>query len=79
VSRPIVGRIRSFLGERAQIDVGSADGVKEGMKFLVFRGGKLLGRFIAEHVERHETQGHLQGIKERVKEGDTVYANPRYF
>ena len=79
IGEPLYGRVKSVSNNLAVISVGEDDGVSKGMKFLVFRGEKLLATFVADKVEPQETAGMLINVKTAIKGGDNVLSNPRLF
>lgn len=71
---PIRGSILEFKGGVASIDLGAADGVAEGMNFIIHRaGGSYLGELVVSDVEPNQAAGRVtlqQGIVLRT--GDLV-------
>jgi len=70
----LVGEITAVNKNIASIDVGSARGVKAGMKMVVHRSGTFLGRLRIEEVNAQESAGVLFNIESMPKKGDKVYA-----
>ncbi len=70
---PIRGQVTDVQGNSAEADVGSADGVKKGMVFVVMRDGKYLGDLRIEVVEPRSSVGSLElrGQGE-IKKGDSL-------
>lgn len=71
---PIRGSILEFKGGVASIDLGTADGVAEGMNFIIHRaGGSYLGELVVSDVEPNQAAGRVtlqQGIV--LRSGDLV-------
>jgi len=59
----------------AEISIGKADGVKEGMKFLVTRGDEFICEILIIHVEAEEAVGILERVQYQPKVGDNVSTN----
>ncbi len=59
----------------ASISIGTADGVKEGMKFHVTRGAKFICNILIIDVDAEEAVGALELVQEQPKPGDTVTTN----
>ena len=59
----------------ASISIGSADGVKDGMKFHVTRGDKFICDILIIDTDTEEAVGALELIQEQPKAGDTVSTN----
>ena len=59
----------------ASISIGSADGVKEGMKFHVTRGDKFLCDILIIDVDAEEAVGVLELVQQQPKVGDSVSTN----
>jgi hypothetical protein len=74
VSRsPIRGQITAVEGNIAEIDVGSADGVKRGMSFVVMRDEKYLGDLRIEDLEPRSAVGTLELTGQgAIRAGDNV-------
>lgn len=72
VTQPIRGQVEQLQDGTAQISVGSADGVKEGMKFVVYRGGEYLGDLRIEMVEPNRSAGTLTLTRGEIRPGDLV-------
>ena len=79
ITKPLHGRVKSVSNDLAEISLGEDDGVATGMRFLVYRGDKLLAIFVADKVEPDSTAGRLLDVKATIKGGDNVLANPRLF
>jgi predicted nucleic acid-binding Zn-ribbon protein len=59
----------------ATISIGTADGVKEGMKFHVTRGDEFLCDILIIDVDAEEAVGALELVQQQPKVGDTVSTN----
>ena len=62
----------------ASISIGTADGVKEGMKFHVTRGDKFICDILIIDTDAEEAVGALELLdlaREQPKAGDTVVIN----
>lgn len=59
----------------ASISIGTADGVKEGMKFHVTRGDEFLCDILIIDVDTEEAIGVLELVQQQPKVGDTVSTN----
>jgi septal ring factor EnvC (AmiA/AmiB activator) len=59
----------------ASISIGTADGVKEGMKFHVTRGGKFICDMLIIDTDAEEAVGALELVQEQPRPGDTVTTN----
>jgi len=56
----------------ASISIGTADGVKEGMKFHVIRGDKFICDILIIDTDAEEAVGALELMQEQPRAGDTV-------
>lgn len=68
----IRGHIEELRGKLATISVGAADGVREGMTFVVYRGQQYLGDLVIAHVEPNRSTGDLTIVEGEVAVGDRV-------
>lgn len=59
----------------AGISIGTADGVKEGMKFHVTRGDKFVCDLLIIDTDTEEAVGAMELVQEQPKAGDTVTTN----
>jgi myosin heavy subunit len=59
----------------ASISIGTADGVKEGMKFHVTRGDKFICDILIIDTDAEEAVGALELVQEQPRAGDTVSTN----
>jgi chromosome segregation ATPase len=59
----------------ATISIGSADGVKEGMKFHVTRGDKFICDILITDVDTDKAVGVLELVSQPVKVGDNAVTN----
>lgn len=75
---PIRGEVTSLKSNLAQISVGSADGVSEGMRFLIYRPGprgsrpEYLGTLKITKVEPKQAAGQIEQSEGQIRVGDTV-------
>jgi len=69
---PIRGRITDVSGALATISVGSADGVVEGMVFVIHRGLDYIGDLEITHVEPDQCAGRVVRSVRTPKIGDGV-------
>jgi len=68
----IRGQITDVESDLASISVGSADGVRKNMKFLVYRDDLYLGDLLITHVESSQSAGRIKVAKGTVVKGDNV-------
>lgn len=68
----ITGHIRAVSEGIASINVGSANGVKKGMEFVIYRGGKFVGKLKIEEVRADEAGGLIRLGKLKPLPGDRV-------
>jgi hypothetical protein len=59
----------------ATISIGTADGVKEGMRFHVTRGNEFLCDILVIDVDAKEAVGVLELVQQQPTVGDTVSTN----
>lgn len=59
----------------ASISIGTADGVKEGMKFHVTRGDKFICDILIIDTDAEEAVGALELVQDQPRSGDTVTTN----
>ncbi len=59
----------------ASISLGTADGVKEGMKFYVTRGDEFICEILIIDVDTEEAVGVLERVQDQPKVGDNVSTN----
>jgi hypothetical protein len=69
---PIKGSVTGVEGNYASINVGEADGVKEGMSFIVYRGDKFLANLRIRKVEPNQSAGILTERAGDVRGNDQV-------
>jgi len=58
-----------------EISIGSADGVKEGMKFYITRGQEFICDILIYDVEPEKAVGLLDLVSKQPKAGDDVSTN----
>jgi len=71
-SAPIRGQIVDVKENVASISVGSADGVTEGMSFVVYRGSNYLGKLRVTLVEPKGAAGDLTLVRGEIRPKDFV-------
>jgi hypothetical protein len=59
----------------AGISIGSADGVKEGMRFHVTRGDEFICDILIIDVDAEEAVGVLEYVQQNPRVGDNVSTN----
>lgn len=69
---PIRGEVLDVEDELASISTGSASGVREGTRFHIVRGGRLLGSLEIQMVEPNKAAGRLYDLLGTVVPGDAV-------
>jgi hypothetical protein len=75
---PIRGEVKQVRGNLASISVGSADGVSEGMTFLIYRRGpkgskpQYLGSLKVTRVDANESAGNIEQSAGDIRSGDVV-------
>jgi len=67
---PIQATVTAVQDGLAQVNVGSADGVKKGMQFTVYRGGDFVAHLRISEVNSNSSAGNLIDITRTVKQGD---------
>jgi hypothetical protein len=75
---PIHGRITDVSGALATISVGSADGVQEGMVFVIYRGLDYIGDLKVGVVEPNQAAGRLIRSAGSPRVGDQVADEARF-
>ncbi len=73
---PIRGRIVEIDGNLATISVGSSDGVREGMVFVIYRGSEYIGDVEITDVEPNLAAGRVVGMRAQPQSGDRVADEP---
>jgi hypothetical protein len=68
----IRGQVMAVDSDLASISVGSADGVRKNMKFLVYRDNQYLGDLLVTHVESSQSAGRMNAARGAVIRGDSV-------
>lgn len=69
---PIRGQVKEVSGNLATVSVGSADGVVEGMMFVVYRGQEYIGDLRIEMVDANESAGRVVRSRGKPRVGDRV-------
>jgi chromosome segregation ATPase len=69
---PILGQITEIRDSLASISVGSAQGVKSGMEFIIFRNGQYLGKLRVNKVLASQAAGELLQKQGNIRPGDKV-------
>ena len=75
---PIRGHVTEISGSLASISVGSADGVAEGMVFVIYRGMDYIGDLRVSKVEPNQSAGSLVRTSGSVLVGDEVADEARF-
>ncbi len=73
---PIRGRILEVQGSLATISVGSADGVREGMVFVIYRGRDYIADLEVSDVEPGLAAGRIMRAKTMPRTSDMVMDEP---
>jgi uncharacterized phage infection (PIP) family protein YhgE len=68
----IAGTVTAVSGNLASVNVGSAHGVKEGMRLIVYRGDQFVGHLKVEQVEVNEAAGMVINKRLDPIQGDRV-------
>jgi hypothetical protein len=68
----ITGTVIAVKDDLASIDVGSAQGVKSGMKMLIYRGAQMIGYLQIEVVDAGESAGIVKDKQYEPQKGDQV-------
>jgi chromosome segregation ATPase len=69
---PILGQITDVRDSLASISIGSAQGVKDGMEFIIYRNGQYLGKMRINKVLPEQAAGELLSTQGSVRSGDKV-------
>ncbi|MCE5328419.1 MAG: hypothetical protein LLG01_18615 [Planctomycetaceae bacterium] len=75
VAPQIDGTVTTVRGDLAGINLGSAKGMKAGMKLIVFRGSQFVGYLRVQEVGVDQSAGTLFEQRTDVKQGDKVTTN----
>jgi len=73
---PIRGEIVEVSGKLATISVGSSDGVREGMVFVIYRGSEYIGDLEVTDVEPNLSAGKLVQMRATPRPTDLVADEP---
>ena len=71
-SSPISGTVVQVQGGLAEISVGESDGVRAGMRFIVYRGDDYLGDLEIDDTDVNNAAGRLLLTRGEVRPGDLV-------
>ena len=69
---PILGQITEVRNSLASISIGSAQGVKNGMEFIIYRNGQYLGKLRVNKVLPSQSAGELLQKQGNIQPGDKV-------
>jgi cell shape-determining protein MreC len=69
---PVRGKILEISGNLVTISVGSADGVKEGMVFMITRGDQYVGDLKISTVNPNQSAGRMVRTTLAPAQGDQV-------
>ena len=70
--RPIEGTLTAISDDVGSINVGSAKGVKQGMRLIIFRGDKFVAHFKVSEVDVNESVGIVIDRQADPVQGDKV-------
>lgn len=70
--RAIRGRLTAVDGDRVALSVGSADGVKKDMRFVIYRGEQYVGDVTIHLVEPNQSAGRLVRSVSTPQSGDEI-------
>jgi len=73
----IRGTVKDVSGDLVAINVGSTQGIKKGMKLIIYRGGIFVGRLIVDYVEANESGGRITDKQVDPLKGDKVTSDVR--
>lgn len=71
-STPISGTVIQVQGGLAEISVGESDGVRAGMRFIVYRGDAYLGDLEVDSTDVNNAAGRLVLTRGEIRPGDLV-------
>jgi len=69
---PVIGEITSVRDSLASISIGSAQGIKQGMELIVYRGAQYLGKLKISKVLPEQAAGEIVQITGNIRPGDKV-------
>ena len=69
---PIMGQITEVRDSLAGISIGVAQGVQQGMEFIVYRGSQYLGKLKVTQVLPDQAAGELLQVQGTIRPGDSV-------
>jgi len=70
IKAAIYGKVKDVRDGYVAISVGSADGVREGMEFTIYRGGQYLGKLGIAKVRANESAGMVSQVQGTIQAGD---------
>jgi hypothetical protein len=73
----IDGTVNDVSGDLVAINVGSTQGIKKGMKLIIYRGGIFVGRLTVDYVEARESGGRITDKQVDPRKGDKVTSDSR--
>ena len=68
----VTGTITAVRNNLASINIGSAHGLKKGMRLIVYRGDQFVGHLRIERVELNEAAGIMVNKRRPPRQGDKV-------
>ncbi|MDY6913685.1 MAG: hypothetical protein SVT52_04420 [Planctomycetota bacterium] len=68
----ISGTVTAVRGDLASVNVGSAKGLKTGMKLIVYRGAEFVAHLRIQEVDTNQAAGIVLDKRLAVKQGDKV-------
>jgi len=71
-SAPIIGQVTDVRVSLASISIGSAQGVKDGMEFIIYRNSQFLGKLRVNKVLPDQAAGELLQRQGNIQAGDKV-------
>jgi len=71
-SAPIIGQVTDVRDSLASISIGSAQGVKDGMEFIIYRNSQFLGKLRVNKVLPDQAAGELLQRQGNIQAGDKV-------
>jgi predicted nucleic acid-binding Zn-ribbon protein len=68
----VTGSVTAVRGDYASINLGSAKGIKEGMRLTIYRGGELVSNLRVDEVELQQAAGVIVDRRLDPMQGDKV-------